>query len=106
MTEETNYQILKLLEERPDLSQRALAKELGVSLGKAHYCLKALIDKGLIKANNFTHNPNKGSYAYILTPKGISEKAIITRRFLQRKMAEYDALRKEIEQLKRETRND
>lgn len=98
------YRILKLLEEDPGLSQRELARRLGVSLGKAHYCLRALIDKGLVKAGNFRRNPDKRVYAYLLTPRGIEEKARAARRFLQRKLAEYEALEREIEALRREVR--
>ncbi|WP_414041104.1 MarR family EPS-associated transcriptional regulator [Acidithiobacillus sp. M4-SHS-6] len=98
----TRYQLLKLLAEQPDLTQRQLAAAMGVSLGKANYCLKALIDKGLVKTGNFRRNPDKGVYAYLLTPQGIEEKARVTARFLQRKMAEYDALQAEIAALRRE----
>lgn len=84
------------------MSQRRLADELGVSVGKVNYCLKALIDRGLVKANNFRNSQNKRAYLYVLTPKGLSEKSRNAVRFLQRKTAEYEALRKEIDQLKRE----
>ena len=100
--DEIHYRILKLLDTQPELSQRQLADELGVSLGKANYCLRALIDKGLIKAGNFRRSDNKLAYAYKLTPGGIAEKARATRRFLQRKIAEYEALKAEIEQLRLE----
>ena len=100
--QETNLKLLRHLEENPDVTQRELAKELGVSLGKANYCLKALINKGQIKAKNFKNNANKRAYLYVLTPKGIEAKARISMRFLQRKMEEYEALRQEIEQLKTE----
>lgn len=98
----THYQLLKLLTEHPDMTQRQLAAAMGVSLGKANYCLKALIDKGLVKAGNFRRNPDKGVYAYLLTSQGMEEKARVTARFLQRKMAEYDALQAEIAALRRE----
>ena len=101
--DETRYKILKLLEARPELSQRQLADELGVSLGKANYCLRALIDKGLVKVGNFRRSDRKMAYVYKLTPGGIAEKALVARRFLARKVAEYEALQAEIEQLKRET---
>jgi len=101
-TTETHLKLLRLLEENPDVTQRELAKELGISLGKANYCLKALINKGLIKAKNFKNSANKRAYLYVLTPQGIEAKARISVRFLQRKMEEYEALRKEIEQLKTE----
>ena len=96
------YRLFKLLETNPGLSQRQLARELGISLGKTHYCLRGLIDKGWIKVGNFRRNPSKRRYAYLLTPAGLAEKARVTRRFLQRRMAEYDALRAEIEALERE----
>lgn len=102
LTDEHRYQILKLLEARPDLNQRAVAAELGISLGKVNFCLRALIDKGLLKANNFRNNQNKRAYAYFLTPKGLEEKARITVQFLRLKMAEYEALDQEIERLRAE----
>ena len=102
MSDDTHYQVLKLIEAQPDITQRELARRLGVSLGKTNYCLKALIDKGWIKANNFRNSHNKLAYFYVLTPKGLEQKAIITRRFLQRKMREYENLKQEIERLKRE----
>jgi len=100
--DEIHYRIFKLIEAQPDTSQRQLAQALGVSLGKVNYCLRALIEKGQIKASNFQRNPNKKTYIYLLTPKGIEEKAQLTGRFLKRKMSEYELLRQEIEQLKRE----
>jgi EPS-associated MarR family transcriptional regulator len=102
MPEYTHYKVLKILEQNPQVSQRELANELGVSLGKANYCLKALIEKGLVKANNFKNSSNKLAYFYVLTPSGIEAKAKISIQFLQRKMEEYEALGAEIEQLKRE----
>lgn len=99
---EISYKLLKLLEERPDISQRELARELGVSLGKTNYCMKALVDKGWVKVDNFRNSQNKLAYAYILTPKGVSEKAKVTLNFLQRKRSEFEAIRQEIEQLQRE----
>ena len=101
-TQETHLKVLRHLEDNPDVTQRALAEALGISLGKTNYCLKALINKGLIKANNFKNSANKRAYLYILTPQGIEAKARISVRFLQRKMEEYETLRKEIEQLKTE----
>ena len=101
-TTETHLKLLRHLEENPDVTQRELARELGISLGKANYCLKALINKGLIKAKNFKNSANKRAYLYVLTPQGIEAKALISVRFLQRKMEEYEALRQEIEQLKTE----
>ena len=102
MPEYTHYKVLKILEQNPQVSQRELANELGVSLGKANYCLKALIDKGLVKAKNFKNSSNKLAYVYKLTPRGIEAKAKISVSFLERKIQEYEALRLEIEQLKRE----
>lgn len=102
MDEEIHYRILKAIEDNPALSQRELASLLGVSLGKANYCLKELIKKGLVKAGNFKSNPNKRVYAYLLTPSGVKEKTQITMRFLQRKMHEYEEIKKEIERLKSE----
>ncbi len=100
--EEIEFRALKLLEQNPQLSQRELSSKLGVSLGKAHYVVKALINVGWIKLDNFRRNNNKLGYAYLLTPKGIAEKAAITVRFLARKQVEYEQLREEIEQLKME----
>ena len=100
--EDIHFRLLRLLEARPDLSQRDLARELGASLGKINYCLNALIDKGLVKARNFRNSRNKLGYAYLLTPRGIERKATIAVQFLKRKMAEYETLRSEIEQLQRE----
>lgn len=102
LSDEYRSKILKLLEEDPQLSQRDLARALGVSLGKANYCLQALMDKGLIKTNNFKNSRNKKAYMYLLTSKGLAEKARATVRFLDRKVAEYEALRREIASLKRE----
>jgi len=98
---EYDYRILDKLEENPDISQRELAEYLGVSVGKVNFVLGALIDRGLIKAENFKKSNNKAGYLYLLTPKGISEKVGITARFLARKQAEYDRLKLEIEEIKR-----
>ncbi len=92
-----NLDVLRKIGSNPQSSQRQLAKELGFSLGKLNYCLNALKDKGLIKIKNFKANKNKIAYAYILTPKGISEKTRLAINFMQRKMKEYDELKKEIE---------
>ena len=100
--EDAHYRVMQALERNPDLTQRELSKELGVSLGKLNYCLKALIDKGWVKVENFSHSKNKMNYAYLLTPKGISEKARMTQGFLSRKIKEYEALRAEINLLKTE----
>lgn len=94
---------LRALDARPEVTQRELASELGVSLGKANYCLRALLAKGLVKAHNFRNSTNKRGYAYLLTPDGVAAKASLTRRFLALKREEYDALRVEIEQLQAET---
>jgi len=102
LSDEYRYKILRLLEEDPEMSQRDLARALGVSLGKVNYCLQALIDTGLIKANNFKNSHNKQAYMYLLTRKGFAVKARASVDFLQRKVAEYEALRREIEILKRE----
>ena len=101
---ELEYRTLKLLEERPDMTQRQLSQALGVSLGKAHYVVKALIDVGWIKLGNFRRSNQKLGYAYLLTPSGITEKSAITAKFLARKQSEYDALRDEIAHLKKELR--
>ena len=102
LTDEYRYKILKLLEAQPEISQRELAKSLGVSLGKANFCLKALIDIGLIKASNFRNSKNKLAYMYLLTPSGIEAKSSITLRFLKAKMQEYELLQAEISVLMQE----
>jgi EPS-associated MarR family transcriptional regulator len=94
---DVHFRVLHLLEEEPNLTQRELAEKLGISLGGVNYCLKSLIDIGHIKAGNFSKNPDKSAYLYLLTPKGIAEKASLTAGFLKRKMAEYQALKKEID---------
>lgn len=100
--EVTSYGLLKTLEENPGLSQRDLAKRLGVSLGKINFCLNALVAKGSIKINNFRNSDNKLAYAYLLTPRGIEERARMTVHFLKFKVQEYERLRAEIEDLQRE----
>jgi EPS-associated MarR family transcriptional regulator len=100
--ENTSYGLLKSLENNPSLSQRDLAKRLGISLGKVNFCLNALVEKGCLKVNNFRNSENKLAYAYLLTPHGVEEKARITVRFLKFKMQEYEQLRAEIKELKRE----
>lgn len=102
MTTEVHYRLMRLLETHSEMSQRDLARELGISLGKANYCLKALIEKGWVKATNFTNSHNKAAYMYLLTPHGIEQKAILAARFLKVKMREYEALRAEIEQMRQE----
>jgi len=94
--------VLRHLEGHPDVTQRELARHLGVSLGKVNYCLKALIDRGWIKANNFKNSNNKAAYAYLLTPRGIEQKAQITLRFFKQKIEEYELLKHEIEELEQE----
>jgi EPS-associated MarR family transcriptional regulator len=103
VNDETHYRLLKLIESNPEMSQRDLADAMGVSLGKLNYCLRAVMERGLVKVKNFKANPNKRIYAYYLTPKGAEEKTKITARFLKRKMAEYEQLKEEIKRLKRET---
>ena len=104
INQELEYRALKILEQRPDMTQRELAEELGVSLGKTHYLVKSLIDVGWIKLDNFQRSDNKWGYAYLLTPKGIVEKAAITARFLVRKQREYSDLQLEIQQLQEEVK--
>jgi MarR family transcriptional regulator, temperature-dependent positive regulator of motility len=99
MTDELHYRVLKHLEAHPDATQRDVAKALGISLGSTNYCVRAVIDQGWVKVQNFRKSDNKLAYAYLLTPQGIEAKARITARFLQRKRAEYEALKTEIEQL-------
>ncbi|OFZ65874.1 MAG: MarR family EPS-associated transcriptional regulator [Betaproteobacteria bacterium RBG_16_56_24] len=98
----TSYGLLKTLEDNPSLSQRDLAKRLGISLGKVNFCLNALIAKGCLKVNNFRNSDNKLAYAYLLTPRGVEQKARMTVEFLQVKLQEYEQLRAEINELKRE----
>ena len=100
--DETHLKVLRVLESTPNINQRKLAESLGVSLGKTNFCLNALLDKGLVKMENFRTSTRKLNYAYLLTPSGIAEKAALTKRFLKRKMEEYEAIKAEIEQLKQE----
>ena len=102
--EDTHFRVLRLLQENPDLTQRELAERLGISVGGLNYCLKAMMDKGLVKMKSFAQSKNKFGYIYILTPTGIAEKAAITHRFLQRKIEEYEALKTEIQVLKEESK--
>ncbi len=106
LQEDTNFRLMKLLHENPRMSQRELAKALGISFGAINYCLNALIEKGLVKIHNFSQNQNKFGYAYLLTPSGISEKALLTGRFLNRKLQEYEALKAEIKALQLEIETD
>lgn len=102
MTEDVHYRLMRLLEANPGMSQRDVARELGVSLGKVNYCLRELIKKGWIKATSFTNSQHKAAYMYLLTPRGVEEKAVLTLRFLKEKMREYEVLRMEIKQMQRE----
>lgn len=102
MNDDLQYRLLRLLEANPSATQRELSRELGISLGKANYCLRALINKGWVKVNSFKSNKNKLAYMYLLTPNGIDEKARITARFLKRKIQEYQELELEIERLRKE----
>jgi EPS-associated MarR family transcriptional regulator len=102
LQEDVHFRVLRLLQENPEWSQRELANAVGISNGGVHYVLNALVEKGLVKLGNFTSSQDKRRYAYVLTPKGIAERATLTRRFLARKMAEYEALRAEIDTLREE----
>jgi EPS-associated MarR family transcriptional regulator len=102
LSQEVRYRLLKYLADHPDATQRDLARELGISLGKVNYCLKALITRGLVKARNFQKSNHKAAYLYILTPRGIEEKVSVTSAFLRRKLAEYAVLTDEIERLRGE----
>ena len=102
LTDEYRYKILKILEANPEISQRDLARKLHISLGRVNFCLKALIEKGLLKATNFHNSNNKLAYMYLLTPKGLEEKSVITARFLKLKMLEHAALQAEIEELRKD----
>lgn len=102
LDESTRYRLLKLLQEQPHLNQREISEAMGVSLGKVNYCIKALIERGLVKAANFRRSENKRAYAYFLTPKGIEEKARVTVRFLKRKLEEHRELEAEIARLRTE----
>ena len=99
---DTEYLILKILKDNPKTTQRQMAKELGLSLGKTNYVVRALIDKGWVKLGNFKRSDNKLGYIYLLTPEGVSEKTILAQNFLNRKSKEYNRLKKEIEKLKNE----
>jgi len=94
---EDHFKVLRSIQKHPNSSQRKLAKELGFSLGKLNYCIKALQEKGLVKIQNFKKNPNKFNYLYVVTPKGIAERARLTINFMKRKMQEYDELKKELD---------
>src|SRR4051812_26473253 len=100
--EDVRYRVLRLLDDNPEMSVRDIASTVGVSNGSAYYCLNALVEKGMVKLGNFTAAEHKGRYAYILTPRGIKEKAVLTAHFLKRKLEEYEDLKREIEQLRQE----
>jgi len=100
--EEIQFEVLRRLHQTPQVSQRALAKDLGVGLGTINFCFQALVEKGLVKMQNFSQSKNKLRYAYLLTPAGLAEKSVLTARFLKRKLEEYETLYAEIEQLKAE----
>ena len=100
-----HFEVLRKIQKNPNYSQRELADELGFSLGKLNYCLRALKDKGFIKIRNFTKNPNKFNYIYVLTPKGITEKTKLTINFMKRKMSEYEDLKEELETSKNDVDN-
>ena len=91
-----HFNVLRKIQQKPESSQRELAEDLGFSLGKLNYCLKALKVKGLVKIKNFEKNPNKINYIYVLTPQGVSEKTKLTLNFMKRKMKEYDELKREV----------
>ena len=97
--EDTTFRIMRILHDSPDLSQRDLAERLGMSLGGLNYCLKALMEKGLVKLENFQNSQHKFKYVYVLTPAGVAQKMAMTGRFLKRKMEEYEALKVEIDAL-------
>jgi EPS-associated MarR family transcriptional regulator len=103
VAEEIHYKLLRLLQANPAMSQREVAQELGVSLGKVNYCLRALVRRGWVKASNFKNSQKKAAYMYLLTPRGLEEKATLTVRFLSVKLREYEALRVEIEQMRQES---
>lgn len=98
-----DYYLCKTIQEHPQISQRDIAAKLGISLGKVNYCLRALIERGWVKAGNFRRSDRKSAYAYYLTPKGMEAKARVAARFLRQKMIEFDSLREEIERLRQET---
>ena len=104
LQEDTNFRVLRLLQENPNMTQRELAAKLGISLGGANYCLQALLNKGWVKIHNFQSSKRKLAYAYLLTPVGIAQKAALTGRFLKRKMEEYALLKVEIESLQQVTK--
>lgn len=98
-----HFRLMRLIEQNPQVTQREIADQLGMSLGGVNYCIKALIEKGYVKVSNFTQNPHKIRYAYLLTPSGLMAKTALTGQFLKRKLAEYEALKAEIDSLKSRT---
>lgn len=100
--EDVHFRVLRLIEKRPEASQREIAEELGVSVGAVNYCLRALLDKGHVKLANFKASKNKLGYVYVLTPEGIAHRASLAARFIERKLVEYKAIRAELEQLQDE----
>lgn len=102
LREDARLRALRLIEARPQITQREIAGELGISLGATHYMLRALAERGVVKLARFSQSSNKQGYSYVLTPKGLAEKAAVAARFLERKRAEYEALRAEIEELSAE----
>lgn len=102
LTDEMRYKLMRLVEANPRISQRDAARALGISLGKVNFCLQSLMRKGLIKATRFKNSRNKAAYRYLLTPHGFEAKANLTVRFLRAKVQEYEALKAEIEQIRRE----
>jgi EPS-associated MarR family transcriptional regulator len=100
--EDTYFRVLRMLQANPDMTQREIANELGISSSGLNYCLNALINKGLVKVQSFSQSKNKFGYIYVLTPQGIAQKAVLTSRFLQRKLTEYEALQTEIASLQAE----
>jgi len=104
VSDEIRYRLLKYLADHPHASQRELARELGISLGKTNYCLRALVEKGWVKLRNFKNSDRKSAYAYVLTPRGVNEKVSVTVAFLRRKVTEYDDVARQIDALREELR--
>ncbi len=104
LSDEVRYSLLRLLESNPTMSQREVARHLGMSLGKVNFCLQALVQKGMLKATNFKNSRRKSAYMYFLTPRGIEEKTQVTARFLQKKVREYEELRADIARIREEVR--
>jgi EPS-associated MarR family transcriptional regulator len=102
LSDEVRYSLLRLLEANPAMSQREVSRQLGMSLGKVNYCVQALVEKGLLKATNFKNSRRKAAYMYFLTPRGIEDKALVTARFLQQKVREYEELRADIARIREE----